>query len=70
MEFTITELEFTITKKDIQKIKDFIEAGTLVHLMNNEGLSFSAMALILSTIRGTCEQLTNKMEETEENDRI
>lgn len=41
---------FEIDKEDLQQAEDFAKSGELVQLMNEEGLSFGAMALVLDAI--------------------
>ncbi len=58
-------MEILITKEDIKQINDFIERGSLVQLMNDRGMSFGAMALILTSIDNACEEIMKKLEEEE-----
>lgn len=47
-------MEVVITKEDLKKIDEFLESGILVNEMNKAGLSFGAMALILTAIEKEC----------------
>lgn len=47
-------MEIEITKEDLKKIDEFLESGILVNEMNKAGLSFGAMALILTAIEKEC----------------
>lgn len=58
-------MEIVVTREDIKEINDFIEGGFLVQLMNDKGMSFGAMALILTSINNTCEEIMKKLEEEE-----
>ena len=58
-------MEIIVTREDIKEINDFIERGSLVQLMNDRGMSFGAMALILTSINNTCEEIMKKLEEEE-----
>ena len=58
-------MEIVVTRQDIKEINDFIERGSLVQLMNDRGMSFGAMALILTSINNTCEEIMKKLEEEE-----
>lgn len=58
-------MEMTITKQDIEQIIDFIERGSLVQLMNDRGMSISAMSLVLTAIDGACIEIMKKMDEEE-----
>ena len=41
---------FEINKEDLKQAEDFAKSSELVELMNEEGLSFGAMALVLDAI--------------------
>ena len=56
-------MEIVVTKQDIKEIREFVEKGFLVQLMNDKGMSFGAMALILTAIDNTCEEIMKKLEE-------
>lgn len=60
-------MEVTITRNDIHAITNYMENGGLVDHMNEAGLSFSAMALILTAIEEACSSILDKMNEEEEN---
>lgn len=50
-----------VTRKDILSIADYMENGGLVDHMNNAGLSFGAMALILTGIEQECSRILDEM---------
>ena len=52
-------MEVNVTKKDIRAIANYIENGGLVDHMNNAGLSFGAMALVLTAIEQECDRILN-----------
>ena len=56
-------MEIVVTKQDIKEIREFVEKGSLVQLMNDKGMSFGAMALILTAIDNTCKEIIKKLEE-------
>ena len=60
-------MEVNITKKDIEAIANYMENSGLVDHMNNAGLSFGAMALILTAISNECDRISNQMNKEEEN---
>lgn len=60
-------MEVAITRDDIRAIANYMENGGLVDHMNNAGLSFGAMALILTAIEQECSRILDKMNEEEEN---
>jgi hypothetical protein len=53
----------TIDKKDIESIRDYMENKGLVSHMNNAGLTYSAMVLILEVIRRECDKIEKELEE-------
>ena len=53
----------TIDKKDIESIRDYMENKGLVSHMNNAGLTYSAMALILEAIGRECDRIEKELEE-------
>ena len=59
-------MEIVVTKQDIKEIRNFVEEGFLVQLMNDKGMSFGAMALILTAIDNTCEEIMKKLEEEDD----
>ena len=59
-------MEVNITKKDIEAIANYMENGGLVDHMNNAGLSFGAMALILTAISNECDRILDEMNKEEE----
>ena len=54
---------FEIDKQDLQQTEDFAKSGALVELMNEEGLSFGAMALILDAIFEKIDSVKEKFDE-------
>ena len=54
-------MEVVITKDDLKKIDDFLESGILVNEMNKAGLSFGAMALILTAIEKECIMIKSEL---------
>ena len=61
-------MEANITRNDIRAIADYMENGGLVEHMNNAGLSFGAMALILTAISNECDKILDEMNEVSENE--
>lgn len=59
--------EVVVTRKDMIDIANYMENGGLVEHMNKAGLSFGAMALILTAIEKECSSILDKMNEEEEN---
>ena len=57
-----------INKKDIAAVRDYIENKGLVAHMNKAGLSFGAMALILTAIEQECSRILDEMNEVNENE--
>ena len=55
--------DVVVTEKDFEDITKFINGGKLVLLMNESGLSFGAMALILQGIQNEMD----KVKESKEN---
>ena len=53
----------TIDKKDIESIRDYMENKGLVSHMNNAGLTYSAMVVILEAIRRECDKIEKELEE-------
>ena len=60
-------MEVNVTKKDFIAIADYMENGGLVEHMNNAGLSFGAMALILTAISNECDRILDEMNKEDEN---
>ena len=60
--------EVIVTRNDIRAIADYMENGGLVDHMNNAGLSFGAMALVLTAIEQECSRILNEMNEVNENE--
>lgn len=56
---------FEINKQDLQQTEDFAKSGELVELMNEEGLSFGAMALVLDAIFEKIDAIKEKFEDEE-----
>ena len=52
-----------IDKKDIESVRDYMENKGLVNHMNNAGLTYSAMVLILEAIRRECDRIDKELEE-------
>ena len=60
-------MEVNVTKNDIRAIANYMENGGLVAHMNNAGLSFGAMALVLTAIEQECSRILEEMNKEEEN---
>ena len=60
-------MEVNVTRNDIRAIANYMENGGLVEYMNNAGLSFGAMALILTAISNECDRILDEMNKEEEN---
>ena len=58
-------MEVNVTRKDIRAIANYMENGGLVGHMNDAGLSFGAMALILTAIEQECSRILDKMNKEE-----
>ena len=56
---------FEIDKEDLQQAEDFAKSGELVELMNEEGLSFGAMALVLEAIFEKVDEVKEKFKDEE-----
>ena len=54
---------FEINKEDLQQAENFAKSGELVELMNEEGLSFGAMALVLDAIFEKIDEVKEKFDE-------
>ena len=54
-------MEIVVTKQDIKEIREFVEKGPLVQLMNDKGMSFGAMAQILTAIDNECDRILDEM---------
>lgn len=61
-------MEVNVTRNDIRAIANYMENGGLVGHMNNAGLSFGAMALILTAIEQECSRILDEMNEVNENE--
>lgn len=61
-------MEINVTRKDILAIANYMEHKGLVEHMSNAGLSFSAMALILTAIEQECDRILDEMNEVNENE--
>ena len=59
-------MEVNVTRNDIRSIANYMENGGLVDHMNNAGLSFGAMALILTAISNECDRILDEMNKEEE----
>lgn len=55
-------MEISITKNTIQEVIRFMEEGLVAH-MNDAGLSFAAMAFILTELSQACDRAMEKLEE-------
>ena len=60
-------MEVNVTRNDIRVIANYMENGGLVEHMNNAGLSFGAMALILTAISNECDRILDEMNKEDEN---
>ena len=60
-------MEVSVTRKDFMDIANYMENGGLVDHMNKAGLSFGAMALILTAIEKECSRISDEMNKEEEN---
>jgi hypothetical protein len=60
-------MEVNVTRNDIRAIANYMENSGLVEHMNNAGLSFGAMALILTAISNECDRILDEMNKEEEN---
>lgn len=56
-------MEVKVTRNDIRAISNYMENCGLVEHMNNAGLSFGAMALILTAIEQECDRILDEMNE-------
>ena len=61
-------MEVAITKEDLEKIDEFLESGILVNEMNKAGLSFGAMALVLTAIEQECSRVLDEMNKEAEDE--
>ena len=61
-------MEVNVTRNDIRAIANYMENGGLVDHMNNAGLSFGAMALVLTAIEQECSRILDEMNEVNENE--
>jgi len=59
-------MEISITKKTIQEVIRFMEEEGLVAHMNDAGLSFAAMAFILTELSQACDRAMEKLEEEDD----
>ena len=59
-------MEVNVTRNDIRAIANYMENCGLVEHMNNAGLSFGAMALILTAISNECDRILDEMNKEEE----
>lgn len=58
-------MEVNVTRKDIRAIVNYMENDGLIDHMNNAGLSFGAMALVLTAISNECERILIEMNKEE-----
>jgi hypothetical protein len=61
------DFELEITKNDIRDIEHFIE-NYLVRAMNESGMSFPAMAIILQTVMDKKDELKDILESGDDNE--
>ena len=61
-------MEVIVTRDDIRAIANYMENGGLVEHMNNAGLSFGAMALVLTAIEQECSRILDEMNGVNENE--
>ena len=59
-------MEVNVTRNDIRAIVNYMENSGLIDHMNNAGLSFGAMALILTAISNECERILVEMNKEDE----
>jgi hypothetical protein len=52
-----------LNKKDVESVRDYMENKGLVSHMNNAGLTYGAMVLILEAIRKECDRIEEELEE-------
>jgi hypothetical protein len=57
------DMMFEIDKEDLQQAENFAKSSELVELMNEEGLSFGAMALVLDAIFEKVDEVKEKFDE-------
>lgn len=60
-------MEVNVTRDDICAIVNYMENGGLVDHMNEAGLSFGAMALVLTAIEQECSRILDEINKEEEN---
>lgn len=60
-------MEVNITRKDIRAIANYVENGGLIDHMNKAGLSFGAIALVLTAIGQECNRILDEMNKEKEN---
>lgn len=58
-------MEVNVTRNDIRAIANYMENGGLVDHMNEAGLSFGAMALILTAIEQECSRILDEIDKEE-----
>lgn len=58
-------MEVNVTRNDICAIANYMENGGLVEHMNEAGLSFGAMALVLTAIEQECNRILDEMNKEE-----
>ena len=56
-------METEITKKELKEIIKYVSSGELVKNMNDNGLSVSAMAIIIDTLFTKIDEIKIAMEE-------
>ena len=60
-------MEVNVTRKDIRAIANYVEDGGLIDHMNEAGLSFGAMAVVLTAIGKECNRILEEINKEEEN---
>lgn len=56
-------MEIEVTKESLEEIRNYAFGGELVKNMNDNGLSVSAMAIILDALFTKIDEIENTMEE-------
>ena len=54
-------MEVILTKKDIESVMNYLENGGLVAHMNDFGLSYGSMALVLTELSNACNRILLEM---------
>ena len=61
-------MNMSISERDIRDIKDYINSGKLIKNMNENGLSFESMAIILQTVMEKCDEIIKEFQKGENNE--